>query len=91
MEASPATLTGLLRRAAERFPSRRAISVAGKLDLTHSRLHRLVDFAANRLISAGIKPGDVVALTFPNTVEVRSENHTENDRKSTPLFFSLSF
>lgn len=66
---TPLTLTGLLRRAAERFPSRRAISVAGKFDLTHSRLHQLVEFAAGRLVSAGIKPGDVVALTFPNTVE----------------------
>lgn len=68
-QSASSTLTGLLRRAADTFPSRRAISVAGKFDLTHSRLQHLVDIAANRLISAGIKPGDVVALTFPNTVE----------------------
>ncbi|XP_061354273.1 oxalate--CoA ligase [Gastrolobium bilobum] len=66
---TPTTLTGLLRRIAAKFPSRRAISVAGKFDLTHSRLNELVDLAAAGLVSAGIKTGDVVALTFPNTVE----------------------
>ncbi|XP_004514748.1 oxalate--CoA ligase-like [Cicer arietinum] len=68
METST-TLTGLLQSVAKKFPSRRAISVAGKFDLTHSRLHELVDSAAAHLISAGIKPNDVVALTFPNTIE----------------------
>jgi acyl-CoA synthetase (AMP-forming)/AMP-acid ligase II len=63
------TLTGLLQAVAKQFPSRRAISVAGKLDLTHSHLNQLVESAANHLISVGIKPNDVVALTFPNTVE----------------------
>ncbi|KAG4991558.1 hypothetical protein JHK82_025073 [Glycine max] len=66
---TPMTLTGLLRDVAAKFPSRRAISVAGKFDLTHSRLHQLVESAAARLVAAGIKPGDVIALTFPNTVE----------------------
>jgi acyl-CoA synthetase (AMP-forming)/AMP-acid ligase II len=65
------TLTGLLQAVAKQFPSRRAISVAGKLDLTHSHLNQLVESAANHLISVGIKPNDVVGLTFPNTVEVR--------------------
>ncbi|KAK7315048.1 hypothetical protein VNO77_33580 [Canavalia gladiata] len=66
---TPMTLTGLLRRVAGKFPSRRAISVAGKFDLTHSRLSQLAESAAARLVSAGINPGDVVALTFPNSVE----------------------
>ncbi|KAK7343688.1 hypothetical protein VNO77_12629 [Canavalia gladiata] len=65
----PTTLTGLLHHIAGTFPSRRALSVSGKLDLTHSRLHHLVERAASRLLSAGIKHGDVVALTFPNTLE----------------------
>ncbi|KAH1036350.1 hypothetical protein GLYMA_20G159300v4 [Glycine max] len=69
MQQAPTTLTGLLHRVAGIFPSRRAVSVSGKFDLTHSRLHHLVELAASRLLSAGIKPGDVVALTFPNTVE----------------------
>lgn len=65
------TLTGLLKNVARKFPDRRALSVSGKFDLTHARLHDLIERAASRLVSAaGIKPGDVVALTFPNTVEV---------------------
>ncbi|KAL6533160.1 putative CoA ligase ccl9 [Orobanche minor] len=63
------TLTGLLNHVAGIFASRRAISVSGKFDLTHARLHQLVESAAAQLISAGVKPSDVVALTFPNTVE----------------------
>ncbi|KAL5812996.1 hypothetical protein ACOSQ3_027946 [Xanthoceras sorbifolium] len=50
-----ATLTGLLKQVAGEFPSRRALS--------------LVERAASRLVSAGVNAGDVVALTFPNTVE----------------------
>ncbi|CAL5185251.1 unnamed protein product [Lathyrus oleraceus] len=63
------TLTGLLQSVGKTFPSRRAISLAGKFDLTHTHLNELVESAADHLISAGIKPNDVVALTFPNTVE----------------------
>ncbi|KAK2664054.1 hypothetical protein Ddye_002628 [Dipteronia dyeriana] len=63
------TLTGLLRKAATEFPNRRALSVSGKFDLTHSKLLELVDHAASLLVAHGVKPGDVVALTFPNTVE----------------------
>ncbi|KAI9084225.1 hypothetical protein K1719_033896 [Acacia pycnantha] len=63
------TLTGLLNQIAAEFPSRRAISVSGKFDLTYSRLLELVERAASRLVSSGINVGDVVALTFPNTVE----------------------
>ncbi|CAL5330948.1 unnamed protein product [Camellia sinensis] len=63
------TLTGLLKKVAGEFPSRRAISVSGKFDLTYDRLHQLIEHAASRLLSAGVLPGDVVALTFPNTVE----------------------
>ncbi|KAL8049666.1 hypothetical protein ABFX02_06G033700 [Erythranthe guttata] len=63
------TLTGLLDYVAGQFSDRRAISVSGKFDLTHAKLHQLVDRAAAKLLSAGVSPGDVVALTFPNTVE----------------------
>lgn len=64
------TLTGLLKDVAVKFPSRTAISVSGKFDLSHARLDQLVERAASSLVAAGVKPGDVVALTFPNTVEV---------------------
>ncbi|XP_057525941.1 oxalate--CoA ligase [Amaranthus tricolor] len=63
------TLTGLLKDIAGKFPSRRAITVSGKFDITHSRLDQLVEHAANRLVAAGVLPGHVVALTFANTVE----------------------
>ncbi|XAR71715.1 Oxalate--CoA ligase [Bertholletia excelsa] len=63
------TLTGLLNHVAAHFPARRAISASGKFDLNHARLHELVKRAASQLVAAGVKPGDVVALTFPNTVE----------------------
>ncbi|XP_021765116.1 oxalate--CoA ligase-like [Chenopodium quinoa] len=63
------TLTGLLKDVAGKFSNRRAISVSGKFDITHSRLHQLVEHAASRLLAAGVVPGDVVALTFPNTIE----------------------
>ncbi|KAG6636819.1 probable CoA ligase CCL9 [Carya illinoinensis] len=63
------TLTGLLKGATSEFPTRRALSVSGKLDFTHDRLQQLVDHAASLIVASGINPGDVVALTFPNTVE----------------------
>ncbi|KAE8710853.1 Oxalate--CoA ligase [Hibiscus syriacus] len=64
------TLTGLLNKAAADFPNRRALSLSGKFDLTHAQLQHLIDHAASLLIASGILPGDVVALTFPNTVEL---------------------
>ncbi|XP_022874421.1 oxalate--CoA ligase-like [Olea europaea var. sylvestris] len=63
------TLTGLLKEVAGKFPSRRAISVSDKFNISHARLRELIECAASRLLAAGVKPGDVVALTFPNTVE----------------------
>ena len=67
------TLTGLLNKAALEFPTRRALSVSGKLDLTHSQLQHLVDHAAYLLLASKIHPGDVVALSFPNTIEVNTQ------------------
>ena len=64
------TLTGLLKQVAGEFPSRRALSLSGKFDLTYARLHQLVEGAASLILAGGVKAGDVVALTFPNTVEV---------------------
>ncbi|KAH9603486.1 hypothetical protein KSS87_010002 [Heliosperma pusillum] len=63
------TLTGLLKEVAGKFPTRRAISVSGKYDLSYNRLHNLIELAAARISAAGVNPGDVVALTFHNTIE----------------------
>lgn len=65
------TLTALLKEAAAAFPARRAVAVPGRLELTHAALDALVDAAAARLAAdAGVLPGHVVALAFPNTVEL---------------------
>ncbi|XP_065869697.1 oxalate--CoA ligase-like isoform X2 [Euphorbia lathyris] len=63
------TLTGLLKCVTGEFPQRRAVSVSGTFDLTYSQLHQLVEMAASRLVAAGVLPGDVVALAFPNSIE----------------------
>ncbi|XP_015878143.1 probable CoA ligase CCL9 isoform X1 [Ziziphus jujuba] len=63
------TLTGLLSRVAGEYPTRRALSVSGKFDLTYARLQELVEYAASRLVASGVTPNDVVSLVFPNTVE----------------------
>jgi oxalate---CoA ligase len=66
------TLTALLKEAVAAFPTRRAVAVPGRLELTHAALDALVDAAAARLAAdAEVLPGHVVALSFPNTVEVR--------------------
>ncbi|XP_047067727.1 oxalate--CoA ligase-like [Lolium rigidum] len=70
MEEETLTLTALLKAAAAAHPSRRAIAVHGKIDLTHANLDALVDAAAARLHAAGVRPGQTVALCFPNTVEL---------------------
>lgn len=66
------TLTSLLKAAAAAFPDRPAIAVHGKIDLTHVALDALVDAAAARLAAGadGVRPGQTVALCFPNTVEL---------------------
>ncbi|KAH0449034.1 hypothetical protein IEQ34_022834 [Dendrobium chrysotoxum] len=63
------TLTRILKQVAADFPRRPALSVPGKLEISHSRLNYLADYAACRLAAAGVCPGDVIALTFPNTIE----------------------
>ncbi|PWZ11701.1 Oxalate--CoA ligase [Zea mays] len=68
------TLTALLKEAAAAFPTHRAVAVPGRLELTHAALDALVDAAAARLAAdAGVLPGHVVALSFPNTVEEEFE------------------
>ncbi|KAL5214929.1 hypothetical protein ABZP36_004081 [Zizania latifolia] len=65
------TLTTLLKAAAATFPSRRALAVPGRVELSHAALDALVDAAAARLAAdAGVLPGHAVALSFPNTVEL---------------------
>lgn len=66
------SLTGLLsRRCAENAESTALISPGGPT-LSYAQLHAAVNKGASQLLQAGIKPGDVVALSFPNTLEVFS-------------------
>lgn len=64
------TLTDLIKKAARAFPSRTAITVSDILSLSYSCLDQIVEKTALFLVASGVKPGDVIALSFPNTVEV---------------------
>ncbi|KAH9317016.1 hypothetical protein KI387_018785, partial [Taxus chinensis] len=64
------TLTALLAKAAEEFPQQKAVIVPGKYQLLYSDLQRIVDVCAAQLKCAGIAQGDVVALSFPNSIEL---------------------
>jgi non-ribosomal peptide synthetase component E (peptide arylation enzyme) len=70
------TLTALLDHAAEQHGENLALIASGGPHLTHRELHGAIEKAAAQLRRAGVKPGDLVSLAFPNTLEV---------------FFSLSF
>ncbi|ERM95094.1 oxalate--CoA ligase [Amborella trichopoda] len=63
------TLTGLLKKSAVENHDRTALIVSGKFEISHGRLQELVNEVAVILEDSGVKHGDVVALTFPNTVE----------------------
>ncbi|MCO5559419.1 hypothetical protein L7F22_013019 [Adiantum nelumboides] len=63
------TLSALLqRRCAEGFDHSALIDSGGR-ELTYARLDAAVNEGATQLLCAGIKPGDVVALSFPNSIE----------------------
>jgi non-ribosomal peptide synthetase component E (peptide arylation enzyme) len=70
------TLTALLDHATEQHGENLALIASGGPHLTHRELHGAIEKAAAQLRRAGVKPGDLVSLAFPNSLEV---------------FFSLSF
>jgi hypothetical protein len=70
-EVYPLTLTALLNNACHEFPQHKAVIVSGKFEVTYAELQRLVNRCAAKLRNAGIGTGDVVALTFPNSIEVK--------------------
>ncbi|KAI3827479.1 hypothetical protein L1987_01555 [Smallanthus sonchifolius] len=83
------TLTELLKHVAGKFPDRRALSVSRKFDITHSRHNQLIEHAASLLVAAGVKPHDVVALTFPNTVEEKYYPVNEIERLEAEVDMTL--
>eukprot|EP00897_Mesotaenium_endlicherianum_P001322 jgi/Mesen1/1217/ME000129S00316 len=64
------TLTSLLKKAAEKHGDNSALIVAeGGPSVTHAQLQAAIDAAAAQIKRAGVKPGDLVSLAFPNTLE----------------------
>ncbi|CAK9238286.1 unnamed protein product [Sphagnum jensenii] len=63
------TLTALLDHAAEQHGENLALIASGGPHLTHRELHGAIEKAAAQLRRAGVKPGDLVSLAFPNTLE----------------------
>ncbi len=61
-----ATLLDILEAGAPAHP---ALVVPGGLRLSYAELRREVEEAATRLLGLGVRPGDRVALVFPNSVE----------------------
>lgn len=63
------TLTALFKRTATRFPDNQALIFSGGPSLTFLQLQKGIEECASQLLRAGVKPGDVVALPFPNSPE----------------------
>ncbi|HEY4865333.1 MAG TPA: acyl--CoA ligase [Candidatus Dormibacteraeota bacterium] len=61
-----ATLLDILEAGAPAHP---ALVVPGGLRLSYADLRREVEQAATRLLDLGVRPGDRVALVFPNSAE----------------------
>eukprot|EP00252_Welwitschia_mirabilis_P026505 TRINITY_DN871_c0_g1_i2.p1 TRINITY_DN871_c0_g1~~TRINITY_DN871_c0_g1_i2.p1 ORF type:complete len:536 (+),score=-24.97 TRINITY_DN871_c0_g1_i2:438-2045(+) len=66
---APRTLTALIDRACQEFPRKRALVVPEKSVLSFADIHHAVTHGAASLRNAGVRPSDVVALSFPNTAE----------------------
>lgn len=63
------TLTALLTRTSSQYPDTPALITPGGPKLTYAQLVAAVNEGATQLVRSGVKPGDVVALSFPNSIE----------------------
>ncbi|KAG6551985.1 hypothetical protein Mapa_006291 [Marchantia paleacea] len=63
------TVHSLLSKAADEHGDNPALIVPNVSSLTHSELHSAIEKTAVALRRAGVKPGDLVSLAFPNTLE----------------------
>lgn len=63
------TVFALLSKAASGGGDGLALSVPGGAKLTHSELQVAIEKAATQIRGAGVKPGDLVSLAFPNSLE----------------------
>ena len=66
MSGQNRNVSGLLTTTALRYPARTAI-VFGADRLTYAQLDAASNQVANLLVERGIRPGDKVALSCPNT------------------------
>ncbi|MEP9382299.1 long-chain fatty acid--CoA ligase [Nocardioides sp. KR10-350] len=64
--STPYNLSSLLENGAALHPDRDAI-VIGDTRLSYAQVNALANQVANTLVDRGVKPGDKVALTSPNT------------------------
>ena len=70
-ESHPLTLNALLNNIRDLFPQHKALILSGKFEVTYTELQRVVNRCAAKLRNAGIGTGDVVALTFRKSIEVK--------------------
>jgi long-chain acyl-CoA synthetase len=61
-------LSNNLLRAAKYFPNKPALR-EDKLELSYSQLNEKVNRTANTLVNLGVKPGDLVGLCMPNSID----------------------
>src|SRR4051794_17667276 len=62
-------LAEALERGRERYPEKTAV-ISGDDRWSYAELDAITDRIAARLIAIGVRPGDRVALHFPNCVEL---------------------
>lgn len=65
------TLIALLENSAAEHGPLPALISSGGPQLTHEELHEAIEKTAAQLRRIGVKPGNLVSLAFPNTLEVR--------------------
>lgn len=66
-EAAPQTIHGVFEQCAAQFGQRTATRLSGNDELTYTQLNQLANDLAAALQQRGVKPGDIVAMSFPHS------------------------
>lgn len=64
------TLIELLDNSAAEYGQQPGLISSGGAQLTHKELQVAIEKTATQLRRIGVKPGNLVSLAFPNTLEV---------------------
>jgi non-ribosomal peptide synthetase component E (peptide arylation enzyme) len=64
------TLIELLEHSAAEHGPQPALTSSGGRQLTHQELQAAIDNTASQFRRIGVKPGHLVSLAFPNTLEL---------------------